>query len=321
MTMLFAHNVFFKKSKLNLFKPVYGRILNVLIISFVIVMVSFETSSKEQNELVIDYFGSGQSTTLGRLNSGKPVYLKFWASWCVPCLKEMKHLEEAYRQYKDSIEFVAINIGINESTESINSVKKKFNLTVPIAIDKNNSFKKKFQFSGTPYHVLLDRAGKSVYTTHTADALLDSALEMLSIAEKLGRKTGEQNSSNGVSSEEPERIRILYFTATWCHSYFSESRPKMAKSCADTQRKLNEFHKNNKSVLLEGVITHLWTSKEELEEYKKDFEVDFPITLDKVGERFYEYNVSYYPTILVLRDEKEIYRSNEYDLNEINKFL
>lgn len=35
----------------------------------------------------------GGSVALAELAGRKPVYLKFWATWCKPCRKQMPHLE------------------------------------------------------------------------------------------------------------------------------------------------------------------------------------------------------------------------------------
>ncbi|MEE8418087.1 MAG: TlpA disulfide reductase family protein, partial [candidate division Zixibacteria bacterium] len=36
-----------------------------------------------------DYFGDG------------PIYISFWATWCKPCLEEMKILEKLHQKYGD----------------------------------------------------------------------------------------------------------------------------------------------------------------------------------------------------------------------------
>ncbi len=50
---------------------------------------------------------------------GKYVYLDFWATWCVPCLQEMKVVPELHKAYHDKIVFVSISID-----EDIDKMKK-----------------------------------------------------------------------------------------------------------------------------------------------------------------------------------------------------
>ena len=40
---------------------------------------------------------------------GRPVVLNFWASWCVPCRKEMPALQEMSEAVQDRIAFVGVN--------------------------------------------------------------------------------------------------------------------------------------------------------------------------------------------------------------------
>lgn len=44
---------------------------------------------------------------------GKHVYIDFWATWCVPCLAEMKLIPELKKEYGSQIEFVSISIDDN----------------------------------------------------------------------------------------------------------------------------------------------------------------------------------------------------------------
>ena len=41
---------------------------------------------------------------------GKPVVLNFWATWCIPCQREMPALQRAAEQYKDAVVLSLIHI-------------------------------------------------------------------------------------------------------------------------------------------------------------------------------------------------------------------
>ncbi len=95
----------------------------------------------------------------------KPVYIKFWATWCLDCRKELPSLQQTYEKYRDKIAIYAVNLNINETDEYIRRLKEKNQLTIPIVMDNNGSIASNFQFFGTPFHALINAKGEVVYTT------------------------------------------------------------------------------------------------------------------------------------------------------------
>jgi len=58
---------------------------------------------------------------------GKFVYLKFWASWCAPCLKEFKK-EEAFRKKLNQLGVVLLNVSVDKSSRMWRDAMEKMNL-------------------------------------------------------------------------------------------------------------------------------------------------------------------------------------------------
>jgi thiol-disulfide isomerase/thioredoxin len=124
---------------------------------------------------------TGEVVTLQQYLGKKPVYLKFWASWCSECQHEMPGLQKIYEQYGKKVEVLAINLGINDDRKSVQVIRKKFGLTFPIAIDETGKLGKAFDLIGTPYHVLFNKQGEIAYT-HFGEADptdMSNKLEML----------------------------------------------------------------------------------------------------------------------------------------------
>ena len=94
-----------------------------------------------------------------------PVLIDFWATWCVPCLKELPHLQKLYDEYGDD-GFLLITIS-EDLPKTQNKVKpyivsRKF--TFPVLLDPNGEVLKFFQGNSLPYQVLIDKNGKIVET-------------------------------------------------------------------------------------------------------------------------------------------------------------
>jgi cytochrome c biogenesis protein CcmG/thiol:disulfide interchange protein DsbE len=76
---------------------------------------------------------SGGELSLAQF-AGKPVFIYFWASWCVPCRDEAPALEAAWRQYRDQgVAIVGVNV--QDTEESARDFIREFNLTYPSVRD------------------------------------------------------------------------------------------------------------------------------------------------------------------------------------------
>ncbi len=100
-----------------------------------------------------DYLGKG------------PIILDFWATWCKPCVKSLPKLQKLYEAYKDK---GLIVLGINEdgprSLSKVEPFANSLGLTFPILLDENREVVRKYQVSGFPTMIIIDRNKKIVNT-------------------------------------------------------------------------------------------------------------------------------------------------------------
>jgi thiol-disulfide isomerase/thioredoxin len=89
--------------------------------------------------------------------AGKPVFLNFWATWCAPCVSEMGSIEQASKQFKNDIVFLAVS---NESPALIRSYVRKNNFTFSFA-RLEGSYLDAYVVA-LPTTMLLDRKGNLV---------------------------------------------------------------------------------------------------------------------------------------------------------------
>ena len=70
----------------------------------------------------------GEAIDLGELYGKKAVYLKFWATWCIPCRQQMPHFEHVYQTAGADLAVVAINVGMNDPLEDVRKFRDEYGI-------------------------------------------------------------------------------------------------------------------------------------------------------------------------------------------------
>lgn len=112
---------------------------------------------------------------------GKYVLLEFWASWCVPCRKQIPSLKAAYEKYKNK-GFTILSISIDADPLKWEKALKEENMAwmnVRDIIDKsrpaNNSLARLYGVTPIPDNFLVDPDGK-ILERQVDGAVLDAKL-------------------------------------------------------------------------------------------------------------------------------------------------
>ena len=89
----------------------------------------------------------------------KVVLMSFWATWCKPCLAELKHLNKLYAKYK-SKGFVVLAISIDgpETRAKVKPTVRRYKFKFPVAIDKEKRVVKLYNpKNAAPYTVYIKK--------------------------------------------------------------------------------------------------------------------------------------------------------------------
>jgi thiol-disulfide isomerase/thioredoxin len=82
------------------------------------------TSIGKPFELAFTDAITGREINMRNLH-GKVVIIDFWATWCGPCVAEMPHLKELYKQYRDhGVEFIGVSLDQPEDQGGLEALKK-----------------------------------------------------------------------------------------------------------------------------------------------------------------------------------------------------
>jgi thiol-disulfide isomerase/thioredoxin len=91
---------------------------------------------------------------------GRVVLVNFWATWCVPCRKEMPDLQALYDKYKDH-GFVVFSISDEEPNKVKPFIAEK-KISYPILLDTGRKVNDLFIIQAIPENFVYDREGKLV---------------------------------------------------------------------------------------------------------------------------------------------------------------
>ena len=89
---------------------------------------------------------------------GKIVFLNFWATWCLPCLKEIESMKELYTEFKDR-GFIILAVDYKDGTEKVRAFQEEFKLNFPVLLDSDGSVASRYGVRLLPTTYLIDREG------------------------------------------------------------------------------------------------------------------------------------------------------------------
>lgn len=120
--------------------------------------ISLENLEGEEVALK-DYYGQG------------PILIAFWATWCKPCIKEIKKFKEILKPYRnreegDKVQILGISVDDAKNISKVKPFAKRKKFDFPVLLDAEKVAQNAFQVFQVPYTFILDKNGKIVYS-HT----------------------------------------------------------------------------------------------------------------------------------------------------------
>lgn len=81
--------------------------------------------------------------------TGKPMVINFWASWCFPCREEMPVLEAAWKEHQDDVLFIGVNTQETKKKDA-QALLDEFGLTYPNGTDVKSRINIDYGLFGIP---------------------------------------------------------------------------------------------------------------------------------------------------------------------------
>lgn len=103
---------------------------------------------------------NGGQVTLAQFK-GKVVILDFWATWCLPCIKELPHFKTLLDRYGNKgLEIVGI--ALDKKEETVQTFVDKEKLTSTVVMGDEKVVKDYGGITGIPTTFILDREGRII---------------------------------------------------------------------------------------------------------------------------------------------------------------
>jgi len=104
----------------------------------------------------------------GTLQTGKPVVVNFWASWCGPCADEAPLLQDAAQRYRDRITFVGVDVQDLDSDGQ--AFLRKYGITYPNGSGNAGPISVQYGMRGVPETYFIAPDGRLVRKWNTLRA-------------------------------------------------------------------------------------------------------------------------------------------------------
>lgn len=106
----------------------------------------------------------GKSFELYKALEEGPVLLEFWATWCQPCKKSLPEYQRIAEEYADKgLSVITINTDGPRNLSKVRPFLKAHRITLPVLLDLNAKVSSRFQVSGMPTAILIDKNKEILY--------------------------------------------------------------------------------------------------------------------------------------------------------------
>ena len=142
------------------------------ILVLIVLIGGFRTTKSQVREPILEFSCSDSIGNIVNINDfkGKVVYLDVWASWCLPCRRQIPKLKELKEIYKNEPDLIFMYVSIDSKLEKWKKFVRKKELH-GIHLIANaffiNEFSNKYGIFAIPHFILIDKNG-NVFENDTA---------------------------------------------------------------------------------------------------------------------------------------------------------
>jgi peroxiredoxin len=108
---------------------------------------------------------NGNSIKLSDYYHKNIILIDFWATWCVPCIKELPHFQKLHEKYKEKgLKILAVSVDGPDTAAQVKNFIKRYKYSFPVLLDSESRVVALYNPRVIlPYTILVDRDGSIQY--------------------------------------------------------------------------------------------------------------------------------------------------------------
>lgn len=135
------------------------------LLSAAVIMTAFSAMAELPSVLLKDLDGKTVDTaTLS--NDGKPIVISFFATWCKPCNRELKAIQDQYDDWQEEtgVKVIAISTDEGSETQKVKPFVGRKGYEFQVLLDPNHDFKRAMGVNDIPHAFVVDGNGNITWS-------------------------------------------------------------------------------------------------------------------------------------------------------------